>query len=57
MLKTVGRLVGETFVSAVASGGGDIASRLTLTSEDKDETDRDGPFYLKQETPGLMLGE
>lgn len=49
MLKTVGRLIGETFISTAASGGGDIASRLTLTTEDKDETDKDGPFYLKRE--------
>lgn len=34
-------------MSTAASGGGDIASRVSLTSEDGDETDKDGPFYLK----------
>lgn len=39
--RRLGRLAG----SLARSGGGDIASRLMLTSEDEDETDEDGPFY------------
>ncbi|KAI9526065.1 hypothetical protein NQZ68_002613, partial [Dissostichus eleginoides] len=40
-LKTADSLVGETF------GGGEIACRSTLTSEQLGETDKDGPFYLR----------
>lgn len=37
-------------MSTTASAGGDIASRLTLTSEDEDETGKDGPFFFLPQT-------